>query len=126
MSYYKEINGQNVWFNNVIINNDKQIINPPEDLILADGWIKYMPPVYKETMEDIKRFKIGEIKLYDQSSEVNEFYIHDLPVWLDKETRVGLRLRFESETAVGKTETTLWYNNMQFPLQLEDDSRSDQ
>jgi hypothetical protein len=50
---------------------------------------------------------------------VNEFYINGMPVWLDKTTRVGLKLRFESEIAMGKEETSLWYNGVQFPLSLE-------
>ena len=28
-------------------------------------------------------------------------------------------LRFQSEMAMGETETTLWYNGQQFPLSLE-------
>lgn len=121
--YTKEINGKTVIKTRqqiVISKNGMSTYNPTEEMLLADGWEEYIVPVYEETIEDLKRDKKFEIEHYDQSSEVNEFYIHKLPVWLDKETRVGLRLRFESETAVGKTETILWYNNMQFPLQLED------
>lgn len=29
-----------------------------------------------------------------------------------------MKLRFEAEIAIGKTETTLWYGNIQFPLEL--------
>lgn len=29
-----------------------------------------------------------------------------------------MKLRFDAEVAMGKTETTLWYGNMQFPLSL--------
>lgn len=59
------------------------------------------------------------IKLYDTSTAVNEFTINGVPVWLDKNTRTGLKLRFEAEIAAGKTETTLWYNNTSFNLTLE-------
>lgn len=59
------------------------------------------------------------IKLYDISSAVNEFTINGVSVWLDKNTRAGLKLRFEAEMASGKTETTLWYNNMSFNLPLD-------
>lgn len=55
----------------------------------------------------------------DSSSEVNEFLIGGLPVWLDKETRVGLALRFSSEKGMGLTETTLWLNGMQFPFKID-------
>ena len=56
---------------------------------------------------------------YDASDNVNQFTVSGIPVWLDKDTRAGLKLRFESELAMGKTVTTLWYKDMQFPLQLQ-------
>lgn len=59
------------------------------------------------------------ILAYDSSSNVNGFTINGIKVWLDKSTRVGLLLRFQSEQAEGKTETTLWYNGMSFPLPIE-------
>lgn len=60
----------------------------------------------------------SKITEYDKSNAVNEFTINDVPVWLDKETRVGLKLRFEAEMAQGKTETVLWYGNIRFSLDL--------
>ena len=105
--------------NQIVIKKDgKQIINPSEDMLLADGWVEYVTPGI--TIDDCKRNKILEIKNYDESPEVNRFFIQEIPVWLDKSTRVGLKLRFESELARGKKETTLWYNNYQFSLNLDD------
>lgn len=66
-----------------------------------------------------KEKKLAEIAAYDSSSSVNGFFINGIEVWLDKDTRAGLKLRFEAEIATGKTETTLWYEGMQFPLPLE-------
>lgn len=73
----------------------------------------------EKTTDDYKKEKIEEVRHYDESDDVNVFYIQGLEVWLDKQTRTGLKLRFEAEIAVGKEETSLWYNNMQFPLTLE-------
>lgn len=73
----------------------------------------------EKTIDDYKKEKIEEVRHYDESDSVNVFYIQGLEVWLDKQTRTGLKLRFEAEIAVGKEETSLWYNNMQFPLTLE-------
>ena len=44
--YYKEIEGKKVFFNGILIKEDIQIINPPEEDILADGWIEYIPEPY--------------------------------------------------------------------------------
>ena len=39
-------------------------------------------------------------------------------MWLDKTTRVGLKLRFDAEIASGQTNTTLWYEGIPFNLEL--------
>ena len=121
--YVKEINGKKVYKTRqqIVISKDgMSTYNPTEEMILADGWIEYIYVAPEKTIDDYKRDLIDTITYYDSSSEVNEFYIQGMPVWLDKNTRVGLRLRFESEAALGKIETTLWYNGIQFPLKLED------
>jgi hypothetical protein len=98
-----------------------QVFNPTHEMLVGDGWELYVipEPTEEELFNEAKRHKIFEINEYDSSSEINIFYIQGLPVWLDKATRAGLKLRFEAELAIGKTDTTLWYDNMQFPLSLE-------
>ena len=120
--YTKNINGFNAirTRKQIVLNKTKMnIFNPTEEMILDDGWVEYVYIEHEKTIEEYKNEKINEIKSYDESSLVNEFYIQGIPVWLDKTTRVGLKLRFESEIAMGKTETSLWYNDIQFPLPLE-------
>ena len=98
-----------------------QTFNPTHEMLIEDGWELYVAPepTEEELFNDAKRQKIFEINNYDSSNEINIFYIQGLPVWLGKATRAGLKLRFEAELAIGKTDTTLWYDNMQFPLSLE-------
>ena len=104
----------------VVIKGDRQIINPPHDILLEDGWTEYVTPqpTAEQLLNRAKRQRIKEIQDYDASSEVNEFFIGETSVWLDKATRAGLKLRFEAEIAIGKTTTTLWYNGQQFTLDL--------
>ena len=65
--------------------------------------------------------KLSEIiSDYDTSNNINQFYVQDIPIWLDKATRAGLLLRFQAEQAQGITDTALWYNTMQFPLKVND------
>jgi hypothetical protein len=87
-------------------------------MILADGWEEYTIPVYEPTIDDYRRDKIREIERHDSSIEVNGFYIADQEMWLDKATRVGLKLRFDAEIASGHTNTTLWYEGTPFNLEL--------
>ena len=120
--YTKTINGKQVikHANKIVINKDgMNIFNPKEEMILADGWVEYVAPVYEPTLEDIKRYKKEEILHFDSSDEVNQFTINGMPVWLDKATRAGLMLRFQAETAIGKTNTTLWYESKEFALTIE-------
>jgi hypothetical protein len=70
-------------------------------------------------LEVAKEKKITEILAYDSSSNVNSFTISGIETWIDKATRVGLKLRFDAEKRLGRTETTLWHNGIQFPLPLE-------
>lgn len=105
----------------ILKNDDFQVINPTEEMVLADGWVEYIIPELtdEQKLARAKEDKKREIADYDQSTNVNEFYMLGFPVWLDKATRAGLKLRFEAELESGRTETSLWYGNMQFPLQLE-------
>ena len=57
---------------------------------------------------------------YDKSDKVNCFYLNNKPFWLDKATRVGLKLRFEAEkTLPYKTDTSLWMNGVLIPIKIE-------
>lgn len=111
----------------VITKDGMTTTNPTEEMILADGWVEYIEPeptpapekTEEEKLAIAKRDKKRNISYYDKSSAVNRFYISDTPMWLDKETRTGLKLRFEAEIAMGKTDTTLWADGVQYPLSLE-------
>lgn len=96
------------------------VFNPTEEMLLEDGWEIYTAPELtpEQILANAKRDKKYEINNYDSSSSVNEFYIQDMPVWLDKNTRSGLMLRFNSELAMKKENTTLWYNGISFTLPL--------
>ena len=60
------------------------------------------------------------IEEYDSSDNVNLFYLSDVPMWLDKATRVGLKMRLEAEKDQGIEATTLWWNGIGHALTVED------
>lgn len=124
-TYTKTIDGKYVVKprNKIIVyKNNQQIINPTHDMLLEDGWTEYIisEPTEEELFKELKENKIQEILNYDSSSEVNEFYIQTYRLWLDKATRVGLKLRFDAEMAVGQITTVLWNNGIPFELKLVD------
>lgn len=74
----------------------------------------------KKTLESVKEEVKMRIIQHDSSSEVNVFHVGEFPLWLDKATRAGLKLRFEAELALGVEETALWYEGYMFPLNVKD------
>lgn len=105
----------------VIENDDIQIINPTHEMLINDGWVEYVyiQPTEEDIFEQNKQNLYNNILNYDSSEFVNVFYIGEMPMWLDKNTRAGLLLRFQAEKASGLENTTLWYNGMQFPLGVD-------
>lgn len=117
-------NGEAKQSNQIVINkNGKNIFNPIESMILEDGWVEYVPiikePTEVELFEKAKSKLIENILEYDSSEHVNIFYIGDYGMWLDKATRVGLKLRFEMEMENGEDMTSLWHNGNKFELPIE-------
>lgn len=125
--YVKEIDGQTVKkkAKDIVLKTTRGIVfNPSEAMLLADGWTEYVRPTPPEPTEEqkfaiAKERKKVEIEEYDTSTEVDGFYIGETLLWLPLEKRTGLKLRFEAEKASGKTETTLWDNGVQYPLNIE-------
>lgn len=113
--------------NKIVIHKDGfQIISPTHEMLIADGWEEYVPPgvepvepTAEEILERAKEHKVQDILYYDSSDEVNVFYMQEQKMWLDKATRVGLKLRFEMELEDGEANTTLWYDGVPYKLPLE-------
>lgn len=123
--YTKDINGKTVIKRgkDIIIHKDgKMILSPTQQMLIEDGWEVYVAPqpTDEELLAKTIASKVAIIEQYDTSSEVNEFYVQGIPVWLDKATRTGLLLRFQAEQNAGAVDTILWYNGAQFPLKVAD------
>lgn len=105
----------------IVIKGDFQYLNPSEEMLLEDGWVPYEideTPECEITLEDAKFKKIEELMVYDSSEHVNLFKYNDHSIWLDKATRVGLKLRIEAESVNEKTTTSLWYNGHEFTIPI--------
>lgn len=63
-------------------------------------------------LEKAKKSVIKKIDDYDQSSDVNSFFLNGIQVWLNKDTRVGLMNSLTIEKDAGKEISTLWFNNI--------------
>ena len=75
--------------------------------------------LYTNYLNMCKRVKLSEVGRYDNSDQVNGFYIGDTHAWLDKATRVGLANSIAIEKAAGKAETTLYLDGVALTIGIE-------
>ena len=79
-------------------------------------------PIYvnnKPNVKEIKELLLSLQAEYDNSAEVNSFYLNGKRVWLDKATRVGLFNILNIEKASNTETTTLWFNNTSIEIQVD-------
>lgn len=114
--YYKEINGEKVWFDGILNSNKMQIINPSEKMIADEGWIEYISPTIPQPTEEqlltqAIKIKLTELYNYDESSLVNNCVIiydeQEFDFWKDKHERDALKSAVNDYITVGRTEYRL-------------------
>lgn len=71
------------------------------------------------SVKEIKNILLSLQEEYDNSAEVNSFYLNGKRVWLDKATRVGLINSLNIEKATGKTNTTLWLGTLSINIEID-------
>lgn len=94
----------------------------------GEGWEDFYREVASvivpHDLEAARRDLLERITAYDASPAVNTFSFGGYAMWLDKATRVGLKLRFEAEIRQGKEQTTLWLDGLAFTLPLTGDGNA--
>lgn len=71
------------------------------------------------SVKEIKSILLSLQEEYDNSAEVNSFYLNGKRVWLDKATRVGLFNLLNIEKASNTKTTTLWFNNNSIEIEVD-------
>lgn len=72
----------------------------------------------KPNITDIKKELLSLQKEYDNSSEVNSFYINGKRVWFDKVTRVGIVNAINLQKEFSNNTYTIWFDNMSIELDI--------
>lgn len=95
----------------IVIKKDGRVTyNPTEDMVLADGWVEYVPPTPSEPsaevlLERAKKRKLLDLYAYDESSEVNDCIIvyqgQELHFWKDKTERDALKGTLRDHITLG-------------------------
>lgn len=70
-------------------------------------------------LQDIKTKILSLQEEYDNSADVNSFYLNGRRVWLDKATRVGLVNSLTMQKNNGLENTTLWLNTISININID-------
>ena len=112
---YKDENEQSLYDAIMLGDNTSEQINDIIEDVKAD--FKLVSKL--SDLDKAKRTKIRELTVYDKSDNVNSFSINGNDVWLDKDTRVGLVNSINTEVALGKDTTTIWFNTTSITLSCD-------
>ena len=110
----------------VNIKTDKHLLRlSPNENFTSEGKSKddiRFIPIYvnnKPNVKEIKELLLSLQAEYDNSTEVNSFYLNGKHIWLYKATRVGLVNSLNLEKSTGKTDTILWFNNISVTIDID-------
>lgn len=119
--YYKIVDGQTRFATtqSKVIIKGKWVINPTEEMLLVDGWHKYVAPTPTKTIDSVKALRLSEVDNYDTSEEVNSFVLNGNVVWISKADRVGLMNSINIEKIAGRDTSTLWFNGVKLVVNID-------
>ena len=72
------------------------------------------------TLELAKSNKLKELAVYDKSSAVNEFYVGEDALWVDRESRSSLFNSTMAEKNSGATTSTLYFGEKEYTYPIDD------
>jgi len=100
--------------------NEKEIIE--NEIISYEYDTEWVQPVQKtelSVIEALKSLVCERIKAYDISDNVNSFNLYGNKLWIDKNTRMGLRVNIADDILAEKETSTFWFNNNSFEAPCE-------
>ena len=71
-------------------------------------------------LETLKKGKIVQIREYDKSDAINKFIINSKEVWMDKDTRVGIKNGIVAQKEEGATIVSVMFGDTWYELPVED------
>lgn len=106
--YYKKTDAAIIFFEGVLVTDEKQVVNPTHEQILASGWQEYVEP--EPTEEDKLRMaikdKIAEIDAYSNSDAVNDLTYNGVHTWLTPEVRANYKVSIDAADLLGEQTIT--------------------
>lgn len=107
----------NLW----VLLSDEQVQFLQENPItyVEEVWNMKLNPIPTRDLSIVILEKMNEIDEYDNSINVNQFYINDTPMWLSVEERQQIATQIDANEKVGRSTMTKWYNGIEFIFPLE-------
>ena len=97
--YYKIIDGEMVFFKNPLIVGDMQIINPSEEILLAAGWLEYIPPEPEpvdttkyEPYTDEVVAKIKQLMQEQVAQQTDEEALENIELFPTWQSKIGVQV----------------------------------
>lgn len=109
------LSDHSIWAFLEVVDNQHLALATYEDLQLI---LQYFEE--EKDVECWKALRKAQISGYDSSEKVNCFFLNEIPLWLDKSTRVGLVNSINAEKASGRTKTCLWFGNQKIEMGVDE------
>lgn len=114
----------NFWNGISVVVGDMRIWNPTEEQLREAGFTEYVAPAEPEPTEEellneAKDEKLYQIRRYDNSVDVNSFFLGGNEMWLTVEERQQLATQINANEAVGRTEMTKYFHGTPYTFTLE-------
>lgn len=108
------------WDDTSIVLDGMRIFNPTDEQMIAAGYTEYVEPepTPEELMERAKQQKLFEIEEYDNSVNVNSFYLGEQQMWLTHDERTRIDESINAYEAQGATQMTKYFGGVSFTFPL--------
>ena len=104
----------------VLLNSDQVAFHLNNPYATAkEVWNCALIPPHIPTLEEVIAKKVNDIKAYDTSLNVNEFYVNGMSLWFPKEERIALKNRIDTEAALSIENTKVWLSDMVIEMPVE-------
>ena len=97
--YYKIIDDEMVFFKNPLIVGDMQIINPSEEILLAAGWLEYIPPepvpvdtTKYEPYTDEVVAKVKQLLQQQVAQQTDEEALENIELFPTWQSKIGIQV----------------------------------
>lgn len=93
---------------------------PSEEQLTEWGFVEYIAPTPtpEQLLQQAKSNKVAELEAFDNSEDVNGFFVLESIAWIDAETRSQYKTSIEAAELLGESEITFAINGAAMTLPI--------